>query len=48
MNLSELRPADGSKQERFRKGRGHGSSKERQPVRAIKDRRHVPGLQSRF
>jgi large subunit ribosomal protein L15 len=25
MNLSELRPTDGSKQERFRKGRGHGS-----------------------
>ena len=25
MNLSELRPAEGSKHERFRKGRGHGS-----------------------
>lgn len=25
MNLSELRPADGSKHDRFRKGRGHGS-----------------------
>jgi large subunit ribosomal protein L15 len=25
MNLSELRPAEGSKQSRFRKGRGHGS-----------------------
>lgn len=25
MNLSELRPADGSKQNSFRKGRGHGS-----------------------
>lgn len=25
MNLSELRPADGSKLKRFRKGRGHGS-----------------------
>lgn len=25
MNLSELRPAEGSKQNRFRKGRGHGS-----------------------
>lgn len=25
MNLSELKPAEGSKQSRFRKGRGHGS-----------------------
>ena len=25
MNLSELRPADGSKHNRFRRGRGHGS-----------------------
>ncbi|MDD4111613.1 MAG: 50S ribosomal protein L15 [Herbinix sp.] len=25
MNLSELRPADGSKQNSFRRGRGHGS-----------------------
>jgi large subunit ribosomal protein L15 len=25
MNLSDLRPAEGSTQERFRKGRGHGS-----------------------
>lgn len=25
MNLSDLRPADGSKQQSFRKGRGHGS-----------------------
>ena len=25
MNLSELKPADGSKQDCFRKGRGHGS-----------------------
>ena len=25
MNLSELRPAEGSKENRFRKGRGHGS-----------------------
>ena len=25
MNLSELKPAEGSKHERFRKGRGHGS-----------------------
>ncbi len=25
MNLSELRPADGSKRDRFRTGRGHGS-----------------------
>ncbi|MDK2787471.1 MAG: large subunit ribosomal protein, partial [Epulopiscium sp.] len=25
MNLSELRPAEGSKQNRFRKGRGHAS-----------------------
>ena len=25
MNLSELRPADGSKQNDFRRGRGHGS-----------------------
>ena len=25
MNLSELKPAEGSKQKRFRKGRGHGS-----------------------
>jgi LSU ribosomal protein L15P len=25
MNLSELRPAEGSKQNRYRKGRGHGS-----------------------
>ena len=25
MNLSELRPADGSKQDSFRRGRGHGS-----------------------
>lgn len=25
MNLSELRPAEGSKESRFRKGRGHGS-----------------------
>mgnify|MGYP000653557867 CR=1 FL=1 len=46
MDLSNLRPADGSKQsDNFRRGRGHGSGNGRQPERAIKDRRLVQELQ---
>ena len=46
MDLSNLRPADGSKQsDNFRRGRGHGQETVRQPVKAIRDRKHVPALQ---
>ena len=37
MDLSNLRPAKGSKHNNFRKGRGHGSG--------TRDRKHVPAHQ---
>ena len=46
MDLSNLRPADGSKQsDNFRRGRGHGSGNGKTAERAIKDRRLVQELQ---
>ena len=46
MDLSNLRPADGSKQsDNFRRGRGHGSGNGKTAGKAIRDRKHVPALQ---
>ena len=42
MDLSNLRPADGSKQsDNFRRGRGHGSGNGKTLVKDIKDRKLV-------
>ena len=42
MNLSELKPAAGSKHsDEFRRGRGHGSGNGKTAGKVIKDRKHV-------
>lgn len=42
MNLSDLRPAEGSKQSNnFRRGRGHGSGNGKTAGKDIRDRKHV-------
>lgn len=46
MDLSNLRPADGSKHsDNFRRGRGHGSGMVRQLVKVTKVRKLVPEQQ---
>lgn len=43
MELSNLRPAEGSKQSNeFRRGRGHGSGNGKTAGKATKVRKHVP------
>ena len=48
MDLSNLRPADGSKQsDNFRRGRGHGSGNGKTAGKATKDRKPVQAVQDR-
>ena len=45
MDLSNLRPADGSKQSDSEEAVDMVQETVRQPVKAIRDRKHVPALQ---
>ena len=46
MDLSNLRPADGSKHsDNFRRGRGHGSGNGKTPEKDTKVRKHVQAAQ---